>query len=426
MQFSKSKLSNGLRVLTAPMPTLESATVCVWTKTGSRNEEKKINGISHFLEHMGFKGSKKRPTAKEISEVIDSIGGEFNAATGKEWTNYYVKCRADKIETAFDILSDMMINPILDKKEIEKEKGTIIEELRMYEDTPLLKIGDVFESLIYSGHRLGWDIGGEEKTVKAITRNDFLSYRKDHYVPENMLLTVTGGVNTKEVIKLSNKYFKNLKSLSGKKPLLLDKFVNQQIKPQVKLYSKKKEQAHFIMGFLADGKRYKNKYAQTVLATVLGGGMSSRMFIQVRERRGLAYSVRSSMDRYSDIGYLGTYAGVDVEKVDEAIKIVLKEHYKLASGKSKISKQELNKAKEYLKGHLALVLEDTKEVGTFFGEQELFLDKINKPEEVFRLIDKVRLEDVVFEAKRLFVPERLNLALIGPYKNSDRFEKLLK
>lgn len=426
MNYFLEKLNSGLKVLTIPMPTLESATVVVWVKTGSRNEEKSVNGISHFLEHMGFKGSKKRPTAKEISEVIDSIGGEFNAGTGKEYTNYYVKCRADKIEVAFDILSDMIINPVLDEKEIEKEKGTIIEEIRMYEDTPMMKIGDVFEQLIYQGSSLGWDIAGEEKTVKNIQRNDFVSYRKDHYVPENILISVSGGVDNSEVEKLSKKYFEKLKNNGSDKSHIYGKFSTTQIRPQLKLYSKKKEQAHFIMGFLADGKSYKNKYVQALLAAILGGGMSSRMFLQVRERRGLAYAVKTSMDRYSDCGYMGTYVGADVKKATEAVSVALEEHYKLANGKSPVTKKEFVKAKEFIKGHLALALEDTKDVASFFGDQELFLGKILTPEEVFKRIDNVGLDEILYEAKRLFVPERLNLSIIGPYKSETKFVKLLK
>src|SRR3989339_408573 len=199
MQYAKTVLDNGLKVLTIPMPSVPSATVTVWVKTGSRNEEKKNSGISHFLEHMGFKGSKKRPTAKEISEVIDGIGGEFNAGTGKEYTNYYVKCRKDDIETAFDILSDMLINPILDKKEIEREKGTIIEEIRMYEDTPMMKIGDTFEELIYSGSTLGMDIAGTEESVQNMTRDDFVSYRKSYYYAENITVSIVGGIDQKVV-----------------------------------------------------------------------------------------------------------------------------------------------------------------------------------------------------------------------------------
>ncbi|MBL7036222.1 insulinase family protein [Candidatus Microgenomates bacterium] len=425
MNSTKQVLSNGLRVLTVPMPTLESVTVCVWVKTGSRNEEKRINGISHFLEHMAFKGSKKRPTAKAISEVIDSIGGEFNAGTSKEYTNFYVKCGVDNVEVAFDILSDMVINPILDENEIEREKGTIVEEIKMYEDTPMMKIGDVFEELIYSGNSLGWEIAGDEKSVRSIKKNDFVSYRKAHFYAENMLVTVSGGVAKENVNSLSKKYFSDLKSGGVQKHPPFDKFSPTQSSPQIKLHSKKKEQAHFIMGFLADGKNYKNKYAQTVLATILGGGMSSRMFLEVRERRGLAYSVRTSMDRYTDIGYMGTYVGADINKADEAVKVVLDEHYGVANDKKPITKAELTKAKEFIKGHLALALEDTRSVGSFFSDQELFLPQVNTPDEVFDKVDKVKLEEVAREAKRLFVPERLNLALIGPFKSKDKFAKII-
>ena len=210
MQFAKTVLSNGLRVITIPMPSVPSATVTVWVKAGSRNEEKRNNGISHFLEHMGFKGSKKRPTAKEISEVIDGIGGEFNAGTGKEYTNYYVKCRKDDIEVAFDILSDMLINPILENKEIEREKGTIIEEIRMYEDTPMMKIGDTFEELIYGGHSLGMDIAGTENSVQGIGYRDFIDYRKKYYIAKNMIITVAGGVTEKVSLSLAKKYFSQM------------------------------------------------------------------------------------------------------------------------------------------------------------------------------------------------------------------------
>lgn len=425
MNSTKKVLKNGLRILTVPMPTLESVTVCVWVKTGSRNEEKRVNGISHFLEHMAFKGSKKRPSAREISEVIDSIGGEFNAGTGKEYTNFYVKCGVDNMEVAFDILSDMVINPILDKDEIEREKGTIIEEIKMYEDTPMMKIGDVFEQLIYSGNSLGWEIAGDEKSVRRMKRNDFVSYRKAYFNAENMLVTVSGGITKDKVNSLSKKYFSDLKRLGTQKSHAFDKFKVRQSAPQIKLHSKKKEQAHFIMGFLADGKDYKNKYAQTILATILGGGMSSRMFLEVRERRGLAYAVRTSMDRYTDVGYMGTYVGADVSKADEAVKVVLDQHYSIANNTKPITKAELVKAKEYIKGHLALALENTRDVASFFGNQELFLSHVDTPDEVFEKVDKVKLEEVIHEAKRLFVPERLNLALIGPFKSKDKFVSII-
>lgn len=424
MNYKLHKLGTGLKVLTVPMPSLESATIAVWVKTGSRNEEKRISGISHFLEHMVFKGSVKRPSAKQISEAVDAIGGEFNAGTSKDWTNFYIKSAATHVETAFDVLSDMVVNPILKPEEIEREKGTIIQEIAMYEDTPMLKIGDVFEGLVFDNSSLGWDTAGTPQSVKRIVKSDFVSYRKMHYYPENMIVSVVGGVSEKQALGLVNKYFGQLKSkgVSGS----CQDYKSVQTKPLVKLQTKKTDQTHIILGFRGDGRTYENRFAQAVLATILGGGMSSRLFIEVRERRGLAYSVRTYFERYQEVGYLGTYAGVDSKKTDLAIKVILDEHYKLAEKVDKIEKKEIVKAKEYIKGHLALALEDTKDVSGFYVDQAMFLPNINNPEDIFKKIDKVEIEDVLAEAQRLFVPSRLNLAIIGNYNNQNRFEKLLK
>ncbi len=424
MNFNKQTLSNGLRVITIPMPSLESVTVSVWIKTGSRSENKNNNGISHFLEHMFFKGTTNRPTAKQIAEEIDQIGGVQNAGTSKEYTEYYIKCRADKIEVAFDLLSDMTLNSLLDKKEIEREKGTIIEEIRMYEDTPMMNIGEVFEGLIYENSTLGMNIAGTEKTVAGMKREDFLSYRNNFYHAENMIITVAGGVTQNIVEKLAKQYFSKLQTTNNKLQTN-HKFLNNQTQQKIKLHNKKKEQTHVILGFIADGKNYKNKYAQTLLSTILGGGMSSRMFTEVREKRGLAYSIRTSMDRYTDIGYLGTYAGLDTKRAVEAVDVMLREHYEITNNKQQITKEELLKSKEFLKGHLALALEDTSDVSSFFGDQELFSDEVLTPEEVFKKIDKVTMDEVNFEAKRLFVPERLNLAIIGPYEDVKKFGAIL-
>lgn len=430
MLFSKQTLDNGLRVITIPMPSLESVTVSVWIKTGSRNENSKNNGISHFLEHMFFKGTTNRPTAKQIAEEIDQIGGVQNAGTSKEYTEFYIKCRADKIEVAFDLLSDMTLNSLLDAKEIEREKGTIIEEIRMYEDTPIMNIGEVFEGLIYEGHSLGMDIAGTEASVQGMRRENFVSYKDSFYTANNMILTVAGGVTEKQTLDLAKKYFSELRSSSAIKisnfKFQIENYKTTQTGPRIKLHNKKKEQAHIILGFRADGKNYKNKYAQTLLATVLGGGMSSRMFTEVRERRGLAYSIRTSMDRYTDIGYIGTYGGLDTKRAEEAVSVMLDQHYAILNSKFEILNSELLKSKEFLKGHLALALEDTSDVSGFFGDQELFSEKVLTPEEVFKLVDNVTMDEVNFEAKRLFVPERLNLAIIGPYENDEKFKKLLK
>jgi predicted Zn-dependent peptidase len=401
---------------------MESSTITVWVKTGSRNETKQIGGISHFLEHMVFKGSKKRPSAKEIAVVIDSIGGEFNASTSKEWTNFHIKARNEALPTAFDVLSDMVLNPLLKSEDIEREKGVILEEWAMYEDTPMYKIGDVFENLIYKDNPLGRDIIGTRDSIKNVKRADFVRYRKIHYGIDNLLITVAGGTKEKDILKLAEKYFGSLKNNNKEK---VKKFKTKQKKSRVLLYPKKKEQAHFILGFLGNRMGNKDRHIESVLAVILGRGMSSRLFTEVREKRGLAYAVRTSSDRYVDTGYIGTYAGVDIKRIDEAIKVILSEHYELASGKNMITKDELKKAKEYIKGHLALSLEDTRVVGSFFGIEELLLGKTETPEDIYKGIDKVTIDDVLRVAKEFFVPERLNLAIIGPYKDQKRFEKLV-
>jgi len=424
MNFGLTKLKNELRILTVPIVGLASATVTVWVKTGSRLEEKKVSGISHFLEHMVFKGSKKRPTSKDIFGDVDAIGGEFNAGTSKDWTNYYIKVRAKNLPKAFDVISDLVLNPLLQEEEIEREKGVIVEELRMHEDTPMLRISDLFEQLIFSGNPLGWDIIGTKESIRSMKKADFISYKKTHYYPENMLITVAGGIGNKAAIALSEEYFGAMPK--SNKASNFKKFDSKQSNPKTMLSDQKKEQGHFILGFRGNGRGYSGKYAEGILSAILGGSASSRLFIEVRERRGLAYAVRTSTERYDDTGYIATQAGVDTKRIDEAIKVTLDEHYGLASKKKPISKAELSKAKEFLKGHMALALEDTKDVTGFFGEQELFLDEVLTPEEVFKKIDAVSIDDVVGEAKKLFKPERLNLAIIGPYKDESRFKKLLR
>lgn len=425
MNYKIHSLTSKLKVLISEVPSLESVTLTIWVKTGSRNEEKRINGISHFLEHMVFKGSKKRPNAKLISEAVDSIGGEFNAGTSKDWTNFYIKTRVGNIETAFDVLSDMVFNPVLAPAEIEREKGTIIQEIAMYEDTPMAKIQDVFEGLTFEGNSLGWDVAGDAESVKAITKKDFLHYRKKYYFPENMLVSVAGGIKEVDALKLVNKYFKNFKA-SNKNYTSGELFVDNQASPRFKLKTKENEQAHILIGYMSEGRGYEGRFAQSLLTTILGGGMSSRLFIEVRERRGLAYAVKPSSDRFTEIGYVGTYAGVDVKKANEAIKVILNEYYTIANKLKPIKKDELKKAKEYLKGHIALSLEDTQSVGDFFAEQALFLKEILTPDEIYKKLDEVTIEDVQKEAKKLFVKEKLNVAIIGPYKDKEKFVKLLK
>ncbi|MBU0569596.1 insulinase family protein, partial [Patescibacteria group bacterium] len=413
MNYKLTKLSNDLRVIVVPMANLESATITVWVGVGSRYETFRVGGISHFLEHIVFKGSKKRPSAREISTAIDSFGGEFNASTSKEWTNFYIRARTGKMETAMDVLSDMVLNPILRPADIEREKGVILEEMAMYEDTPVAKIGDYFERLVFSGNSLGRDIVGSRETVKKINKNDFVSYRNTHYGSSNVVVTIAGGITNRRAIDLAEKYFAGLET---KPKTNFKKFTNKQKKPKIMLVSKKIEQAHLVLGFLGNKRMHKDRFAEVILTSILGGGMSSRMFTEVREKRGLAYAVQTSSDHSLDTGYLSTYVGADVARVDETIKVVLDQYFGIADGRFPITKKELVKAKEYVKGHLALSLESTTAVNHFVGIKELLDGKIETPEDVYKDIDKVSVGDIVKVANEFFVPSRMNMAITGPYK----------
>lgn len=423
MKHNLSRLKNGLRVLTVPMPNLESATVTVWVKTGSRDETNKISGISHFLEHMAFKGGERYPSAKEVSEAVDSFGGEFNAATSKEWTKYYIRARTSSLKTAFDILGDMVLSPLLKLEDINREKGVIVQEIAMYEDTPVRRVWDIFEQLIFKGHDLGRDIIGTKEIVTSFNRNDFKRYREKHYVTDNMLISVAGGVTHKKILDFVEKYFEGVKKGKSKRS---KRFEKSQKSPATRLYSKKKEQVHLVLGFLGNRFGHKDRYSDAVLNAILGGGMSSRLFTEIREKRGLAYAVKSGIDNFFDTGYFAVYAGVEPKKTEETIKVILEQLYGLANEGLSITQKELKKAKEYIKGHFALSLEDTSAIADFYGYEKLFLGRVRSVEEVFKGIDKVKVEDVYASAKKIFKKEAVNLALIGPYKEQARFEKLLR
>ncbi len=415
-------LKNKLNLLTVFLPSLESATVSVWIKTGSRNEKDEMLGLSHFLEHMAFKGGKKYPSAKAVSEAIDQVGGEFNASTSKEVTQYYVRIRSKLIKKAFDVLSDIVLQPNLDCKEIKKEKDVIIEEMNMYEDTPVRRIWDLFEQLIFEGHPLGRDIIGTKDTLKKLERGDFISYRNEFYKSGNLLISVAGGFDQDLVEDLADKYFSAIQE--GKKDFDLKKPVLE--KRKISLTTKDVEQAHMILGFPAEPFGSMNRYKDAVLNAILGSGMSSRLFLEVRERRGLAYAIRSDFERFADAGYFAVYAGVDPNKTQEAIKVILDELYGLASGEKKIKGKELEKGKEYIKGNLALSLEDTRGVSGFFGYEQLMLGRVRSPDEVFENIDRVVCEDIYNQAKNIFRKENLKISIIGPFKNESEFVKILE
>lgn len=428
MNFTKTTLSNGLRVILTPMLSMESATVQIAVNAGTRNEKKKVNGIAHFLEHMVFKGTEKYPSAQAISSAIDSIGAEANANTGKERTAFHIKAWERHLSLAFDILSSFIKSPLLDPKEIERESGVIIQEIAMYEDLPMQKAPSIFEELLYEPTSLGWDIVGKKETVEAIKKEDFVGFMRKLYTPQSMVLSIAGKFNKDAVLKLAEDYFGDIKGRGEVKIVKeTDKAPEDNLtkKPEVKLVNKKTEQTHMVLGVRAFPLRHVNRYRASVLGTILGGGMSSRLFTEIRERRGLAYYVRGEIGDYTDKGYFAVRAGIRNEAAEEAVKVILAELEK-TTRPGEIKEVELSKAKEYLKGRIALGLEDTHAVADFYGDQELFEGDLKSIDDIIKKIDEVTIEDVVGLAKELFVEKRLNLAMIGPDGDKEKFEQLLK
>ncbi len=423
MKHTRKVLSNGLRLITVPMPSFESATVMVMVGAGSRYETPKNNGISHFLEHMAFKGTEKRPNAQAIASLIDGIGGEFNAFTSKEVTGYYVKSAATHVDLCLDIISDMLKNSKLDEAEIQREKGVILEEINLYEDTPARKIGDIFEGLLYGDTPMGWDIAGRKEVIKAVTRKDFVDYMKSLYSADNITVVVAGGVDPAKIEASVEKYFNDMKSFDT---LRYTKLVQNQVKPSLYIKEKNTEQVHIAVGFRTVDINSEEKHGLSVLAAILGGGMSSRLFSEVREKRGLAYYVRTSSEHFQDGGNMVSTAGLDPKRLEEGISVIVEEYSKFAKGKANITKEELSKAKEYLKGHFVLELEDSRSVAALHAQAELLEKEIETPDEVIAKIDKVTLEEIEGLAKKYFKESTLNLAIIGNFSDRQKFEKLLK
>lgn len=425
MEFQRFVLSNGLRLILVPMDSVKSVTAFVLVGAGSRYEARDNNGISHFLEHMAFKGTKKRPSALVIASLIDGIGGQFNAFTSKEITGYYIKSSANHIELLLDVLADMLQNSKFDQKEIDKERGVVLEELNLYEDTPMRKIADEYERLLYGDTPMGWDVGGEKDVIKEINRQEFLNYLSKLYSPQNMTIVIAGSFDGRKVQQSVNNFFGKMIPFAT---LGYEEVVDRQDGPQVLVKYKKTEQAHIALGIRAFPIGHPDRYAAGVLAAILGGGMSSRLFHQVREKRGLAYYIRTNIEYYQDCGHLTSFAGVDQKRIDEAIKVILEEYQKVSNGSkgSQISKEELKKAKELIKGHLILELEDSRAVAGFFASQEILEKELDTPEEAIKKIEKVTIEDIERIARKILVKNRLNLAVIGQFDSRQRFESLLQ
>ncbi len=420
MEYKKIKLSNGLRIISVPSKNTQAVTVLVVVATGSKYENAQNNGISHFLEHMFFKGTGKRPNTLAIAEALDKVGGAYNAFTSKEYTGYFAKVDTKHFDLALDWVSDIFLNSKIEPEEIEREKGVIIEEMNMYLDTPTQYIGSLWEYLLYGDQPAGWDVIGKKCNILKFKRKHFLDYLKNHYSSKNTIVAVAGNFSEKDIVNKIKKYFA---SLENKRPQIKLKVKEAQQKPGIKDYFKTTDQTHLCLGVRAYDLFHSQKYALDILATILGGNMSSRLFIEVRERRGLAYYIHTSADLFTDSGYLATQAGVPHKNLGEAVEVILKEYQKVRDGK--ISEQDLQKAKDFLKGSLVLGLESSDAQASFYAGQELLVGKILTLKEKCFKIDKVSLPDVKKAARDIFKPKNLNLAFIGPHKNKVAFQKIL-
>jgi predicted Zn-dependent peptidase len=404
------------------MKDTQTVTTMILAQAGSKYEEKNNNGISHFLEHMMFKGTKKRPTSKLITEELDSVGGDYNAFTGKEQTGYWIKVASQHFPMALDVVSDMYLNPLLDQKEIDKERGVILQEIAMYRDTPVRYVWDVFEELLYGDQPAGWDIAGTEENIQRFSRKDFTDYLKRMYLPQATVVVVAGNFDEEFALKQLKQTFGTKRA--GLEEKVMKKTAQQQKTPSLKIYYKETDQTHLIMGVRSCDMYSPERYATSLLGTVLGGGMSSRMFHNIREKYGLTYYIDAGSEQMTDTGYFFARAGVQHINLEKTIKLIIKEFEKVVS--KKIGAKELTKAKEYIKGKTVMSLEASSAVASFYGDQELFKEPIMSAQEIFAKIDAVTAEDIQKVAQTIFQNKGLNFAVIGPHKDEEKLAKILK
>ncbi len=416
----KKTYTNGLRVVTVPMKDNPTVTVLVLVGTGSDYETKRISGISHFLEHMCFKGTVKRPTPQSISHELDALGAQYNAFTDHQMTGYYAKSDSKNFSQIFDIVSDVYLNSTFPESEIEKEKGVIVEEINMYEDMPQRHVQDMFQEALYGNQPAGWNIAGSKETVRAMTRDDFVVYKKAHYVAGGTVIIVAGSVTKQEVEKEVKKYFSDVpKTKKGTKP----KTKEVQTKPNILFKHKATDQTHFVLGVRTFDVFDKRNATLSVLSAILGAGMSSRLFIKLREEMGVAYYVRAFNEPSLDYGAFQISAGVNNTRTEEVITAILAECSRLKT--ELVSDRELAKVKSLIIGNTKLSLEATDDIANFYGSQELFKREMKTIDEKARQIKSVKATDIQAVARKIFQTNHLNLALIGPVSDTGSLTKIL-
>ncbi len=405
-------LKNKLRVLTLPSTNTAAVTVMVMVGAGSRYETKAINGISHFLEHLFFKGGEKYPNSKAVAEAVDNVGGQFNAFTGKEYAGYYVKVAKEHAKTACDVLSDMLLKTSFSTEDIDKERGVILEEYNMYQDTPMYKIGWQFEEQLFGDQPIGWDQIGTPELIKSVTQEQFREYKNQLYTPDNIVIGFAGNITEQEALEFVDQYFYMPETT---KAYDFKKYQVPKQREQKVHTSKKTEQTHLVIGTPAFQIGHEDEWALKLLGNILGGSMSSRMFLNIREAHGLTYYIHTSVDCYTDAGIISTSAGVDNQRVDQAIEAIITEYEKIATS-NQITEDELQKTKNSLQGRMTLNLEDSQSYIHMLTRQQLLLGKHYHLDDIKEKINSVTLEQINQVAKNLFHRDNLHISLIGPNK----------
>lgn len=420
MKFKKTTLPNGLRVMTVPAKGNPSVMVLVMVETGSNYETKEQNGLSHFLEHMCFKGTALRPNASDIARELDSLGAQNNAFTGNEYTGYYAKAAKKHFPKLFEIISDLYLNPTLPAEDLEKERGVILEEVSMYEDLPQRKVWMVLSELLYGDVPAGRSILGPRENIKKFTRDDFVDYRSKHYVASKTIVIVAGDVSAGTVLREVKKNFKDIpKGKKLSKPAVRVK----QSTPRLLVHKKKTDQTHIVVAFPTYGAKDKRSPAAAVLSEVLGKGMSSRLFAKLRDEMGACYYVRAGHEQYTDHGVLTIATGINVSRTKEVLKVILEECKKLAQ--TPVPNEELLKAQEHNIGHLYMDLETTDSLAEFYAVEEVSTGKPKNPDEIEKEIRKVTAKDVMNAAQNIFKDENLNVAIVGNISNPKLAKKVL-
>lgn len=431
MQHSLEIIANGMPLLRIGLPGVKSVTAIVFTNTGSRYEKPNEYGIAHFFEHMVFKGTPSYPNPQLLASVIDGIGADFNAFTSREYTGYYIKSASQHLELTLDVLSDMLLRPLIKQEDLERERGVIIEEMNMYKDNPMYHIANVFEEALWSGSGLSHDIIGTKQTVGQVQRQDFIDFLSKWYGLGNMLLVLAGDekqVMSAKTVTLAEKMFSKPAEHSRKSGKQLGEGLQDEAFISAKrlvVEHRPTEQAHLIMGWLSLKRGHNQRHALSLLSVILGGSMSSRLFTEVREKRGLCYYVHSDVDYYRETGFFGASAGVETKRVNEAIEVIRDEFLHIADRSQAVTVAELDRAKEYLAGKTQLSFEDSLSVAQFYGLKQLLLDKIETPEEVLAATRAVTLEEVQAVAAQLLKPDQLRLGVIGPYQE-EQFARALQ